>query len=116
MIVTETTLGPSSGEARAAQGCAEVEERERETAGGIPPQCRRPLSPACPSQRPGPCGTRARDEVRLEKVWTRLHEIGFRVAIPAAVETEATGRPTLVYRRPNQFVGREIMLLQSTKK
>jgi hypothetical protein len=58
----------------------------------------------------------SKGQVRLEKVWEKLHEIGFRIAIPAAVDLEITGRPSLVYRRPGQFVGREIVLLQSTKK
>jgi len=54
--------------------------------------------------------------VRLEKTWDKLHEIGFRIVIPAAVDLEVTGRPTLLYRRPGQYVGREILMLQSTRK
>lgn len=115
MIVTETTLGPSL-EKRAPLKEAQSWKSENEK---LQEEFLRNVAlsfPGVPVVATWPVWQTSKGPVRLEKVWTRLHEIGFRVAIPSAVDTEATGRPTLLYRRPNQFVGREIVLLQSTKK
>ncbi len=49
--------------------------------------------------------------VYLEKVAKTAHDLGYRIVMPAAV-TPDTPRGTLIYKRPEQFVGREIVLLQ----
>jgi hypothetical protein len=52
----------------------------------------------------------------MEKILEKLQDIGYEAVLPPGVEPEIPGRPTLAYRRPDQFVGREILLLKPTKK
>lgn len=115
VIVTESTLGPTL-EKKAALKIASKLKTENEA---LQEEFLRNVAatlPGVPVVVTWPVWFTSKGRIRLEKVWDKLHEIGFRIVIPAAVDTELTGRPTLLYRRPDQFVGREIVLLQSTKK
>ncbi len=115
VIVTETTLGPPLEkrtplkEASSLKAASErlQEEFLRNVAETLP---------GVPVVATWPVWVTSKGQVRLEKTWDKLHEIGFRIVIPAAVDLEVTGRPTLLYRRPGQYVGREILMLQSTRK
>jgi tRNA G10 N-methylase Trm11 len=115
VVVTETSLGPPLHKPAALK----VAQRLKTQAEKLEEEFLRNLAASFPGVHVAmiwPVWYTSNGIVRLEKVWDRLQEIGFRVAIPAAVDIEITGRPTLLYRRPGQFVGREIVLLQSTKK
>jgi len=48
----------------------------------------------------------------LEKIWGVLDKLGMEVIAPPGVEKNIHGRSTLLYRRPDQFVGREIVMLR----
>lgn len=48
----------------------------------------------------------------IEKTWNHLHELGYRAVLPRGIETDTSNRLSLLYRRPDQVVGREIVLLQ----
>jgi tRNA G10 N-methylase Trm11 len=48
----------------------------------------------------------------IEKTWNHLQELGYRAVLPRGIETDNTARLSLLYRRPDQVVGREIILLQ----
>jgi hypothetical protein len=50
----------------------------------------------------------------LEKIWKVADSLGFEPALPPFVEM--TDRHSLLYRRPDQFVGREIVILKPKKK
>ena len=54
--------------------------------------------------------------VRLEQVWKKLKDIGYQAVLPAGSPLPDKARPSLVYRRPDQFVGREIVILKPLKK
>ncbi|MFA6039341.1 MAG: RsmD family RNA methyltransferase [Candidatus Peribacteraceae bacterium] len=115
VIVTETTLGPPLEKKAPLKEASRLktamedlqEEFLRNVAATLP---------GVSVVATWPVWYTSKGQVRLEKVWDKLHDMGFRVAIPAAVDLEITGRPTLVYRRPGQYVGREIVMLQSTRK
>ena len=55
-------------------------------------------------------------QVRLEKVRTVLEKTGFELVSPPGVREADAPMNTLVYRRANQFVGREIALLRPIVK
>ncbi len=48
----------------------------------------------------------------IEQTWNNLHKLGFRAVLPRGIETDTGPRLSLLYRRPDQMVGREILLLQ----
>lgn len=51
----------------------------------------------------------------LEKVWAAADAAGLRPGLPPGVEFSHPGRLSLLYSRPDQFVGREIVLLRPKK-
>ncbi|MDD4318999.1 MAG: RsmD family RNA methyltransferase [Candidatus Peribacteraceae bacterium] len=115
VIVTESTLGPPL-EKQPSLKDAQKMKTEAEALQTAFLQNVAATLPGVPVVVTWPTWFTSKGYVRLEKTWDKIHDLGFRIAIPAAVDTEITGRPTLLYRRPNQFVGREIVLLQQTKK
>lgn len=48
----------------------------------------------------------------LERVWKSLPELGYEAGFPAGTQVEDPAHPSIVYRRPDQFVGREIIVLR----
>lgn len=52
----------------------------------------------------------------LEKVWQSLPAIGFNPTLLPYAEPDIPDHFSLLYRRPDQLVGREIVLLKPTKK
>jgi len=111
-IVTETSLGTPLKE-RPTQKDAMKEKTENEalqegflrniaaTLPGIPIVCTWPV-----------WRTKAKP-IFLERIWKVLGELPYEVVLP--VEPEDPARPTLFYRREDQFVGREIVLLKPKK-
>lgn len=113
VIVTETTLGPPLTKYVPLKDAQHLrthsEKLQEEFLANVAASL-----PGVPVVATWPVWITSKGAVRLERTWDRLHSLGFRIAIPAAVDTP--DRPTLVYRRPGQFVAREIILLQQTKK
>jgi hypothetical protein len=54
--------------------------------------------------------------VYLENVRKKIHDCGFQLITPASVRSEKMPRGTLLYKRPDQFVGREIVILKAKTK
>ncbi len=54
--------------------------------------------------------------VALENVRKKIHDCGFQLITPASVREEKMPRGTLIYKRPDQFVGREIVILRAKTK
>lgn len=48
----------------------------------------------------------------LERVWKSLGDMGYDAILPPGVRGDDPERPSIVYRRPDQFVGREIVILR----
>lgn len=114
VIVTETTLGPSLSERPPIKDAMKWKtdnekiqiaflENVAKTLPGVPVVCTWPV------------WYHSKGEIHLEKVWEKLHDLGFRATLPPGVDSDVEGRLTLVYRRPDQFVGREIVMLQAKK-
>lgn len=50
--------------------------------------------------------------VFLEQVWKQLPKLGFEAVLPPGCVSDIPGHTSLLYRRPDQFVGREIVILK----
>lgn len=110
IIVTETSLGPSLRARPAKQDAQKLRtENEklqiaflRNTAAslpGVPIVCTWPVW----FLKTGP--------LFLEKVWKEMEKLGLEAVLPPETTPTSPSRPTLLYRRPDQYVGREIVLL-----
>lgn len=115
MVVTETTLGPAITKqitkTDAKKHCKENEKIQEaflrnaaETLPGVPLVCTWPF-------------WRVKNEnICLEKPWKVIENLGYEAVLPAGVEIEEDANPSLLYQRKDQFVGREIVILQPTKE
>jgi hypothetical protein len=113
VVVTETSLGtpmknkPTQKDATTERAANEALQagflrNAAETLPGVPLVCIWPV-----------WRTKTKS-VFLEKIWKVLEELPYEVVLP--VEPEEGDKPTLYYRRPDHFVGREIVLLLPKKK
>lgn len=114
VIVTETSLGPPLTKRPPAKDAKKFKtENEKlqadflknasETLPGVPLVCIWPI------------WRQKTEAIRLEKIWKVIEELGYEAVLPHGITPENTERPTLVYRRPDQLVWREIVLLKPTK-
>lgn len=114
VIVTETTLGTPFADRPAAKDATkartEVEDIETgflenvaATLPGVPVVCTLPVW----FPKAGP--------LYIEKTWKKIHDIGFRPILPPGVNPHHPERLSILYHRPDQSVGREIVLLKPIK-
>lgn len=115
IVVTETTLGPAItkqiSKTDAKKHCKDNEKIQEaflrnaaETLPGVPLVCTWPF-------------WRVKNEnICLEKPWKVIEELGYEAVVPTGVEIDEGTNPSLLYQRKDQFVGREIVILQPTKE
>ncbi|MSR86646.1 hypothetical protein EXS70_00520 [Candidatus Peribacteria bacterium] len=112
-IVTETTLGPALTKRptmkevntlRSDNEALQIGFLESAAASlpGVPIVCIWPVW--YPSKAP----------VALEKVWKAAEKLGYQAVLPPTIEI-VDGRMSLLYRRPDQFVGREVVIFKAKK-
>ena len=114
VIVTETTLGPGVAERPPIKDAAKWKTENEKIQIAFLENAAKTL-PGVPIVCTWPVWYHSKGEIHLEKSWEKLHDLGFRATLPPGVESDVPGRLSLVYRRPDQFVGREIIMLQSKK-
>jgi len=115
VIVTETSLGPALAQrptlAETKKARTQIEDLEadflRNAAANLPGV---PIVLILPFWRlkTGP--------LFLEKIWQAMDRAGYTPVLPPYVEPDREGGFSLLYRRPDQFVGREIVLLKPRKR
>ncbi len=110
VVVSETTLGPALSDRSTATDAkkyaAEADTLETEFL-----QNAAATLPGVPLVVTWPVWYLKTGAVRLEKTWQKLEKIGYRAVPPPGLPAAEMERPTIVYRRGEQFVGREIVLL-----
>lgn len=116
LIVTETTLGPSLTRPPApgpAERLRKQVERMQEdflgnaakTLPGVPIVCCWPFWRLSGGSL-----------VRLSGLWEKLPKLGYRAVMPMIPQSKEATDFSLLYRRNDQFVGREIVMLQPVKR
>ncbi|MBT3293611.1 hypothetical protein HN512_00890 [Candidatus Peregrinibacteria bacterium] len=111
-VVTETTLGTPM-ERRPSQKDVMAEKRENEVIQEAFLRNAAETMPGVPIACTWPVWRTKKEPIFLEKIWKVIEELPYEVVLPIKLENHA--RPTLFYRRSDQFVGREIVLLKPTK-
>ena len=114
MIVTETSLGPNLEGRPPIKDVLKLKTENEHLQMGFLKTAASSL-PGVPIACMWPVWYHSKGAVHLEKTWEKLKEIGYEAVLPPGTQGEAPNRPTLVYRRPGQFVGREIVLLRPLK-
>jgi len=111
IVVTETSLGPNlerSANSRDATKMRNDNEKLQaaflknaaETLPGVPLVCTWPFWKI------------KGEAIHLEKIWKVLDDIGYEAILPDGIEADNPERPSLLYQRTGQFVGREVVMLQ----
>jgi hypothetical protein len=115
VIVTETTLGPGLTVRPTAKDAAklrtECDAIEIEFLQNVAKNL-----PGVPVVAMFPVWFLKTGPLYLEKTWKKLEDIGFTPVLPAGIATDNPERTSLLYHRPDQMVGREIVILLPVKK
>lgn len=114
VIVTETTLGPPVSERPPIKDAQKWKTENEKIQIAFLENAAKNL-PGLPIVCTWPVWYHSKGEIHLEKSWEKLHDLGFRATLPPGIASDVPGRLSLVYRRPDQFVGREIVMLQGRK-
>lgn len=115
VIVTETSLGPALTKRPAVRDAQkmvrdaeELEEKFLRNAAAT--------LPGVPIVCTWPAWYMKTGQLRLEKIWGKLDDIGYKAVLPAGFTADNPERPSLLYRRVDQLVGREIVMLMPKGK
>lgn len=109
VIVTETSLGtPLTARPSQKDALRECRESEALQEGFL--RSAAASFPGVPIVCMWPVWRTKTTSIGLEKIWKALAGLPYEAVLP--VQPEEQGHPTLLYRRPEQFVGREIVLLK----
>jgi tRNA G10 N-methylase Trm11 len=114
IIVTEGTLGPNLKSRPTVKDAERLLKNAEELETKFLQNCAKTL-PGCPIVMIWPVWYAQKRQLLLEKVVTAATEAGYRMVLPPHASPSVDDRLTLIYRRPDQFVGREIVLLQPKK-
>ena len=113
VIVTETTLGPNLHK-RASIGEAKRYLKEAETLEKAFITNVAAAYPKTPIVCMFPVWYTSKDPLQLTKIWQTIEQLGYDAILPG--ESAVDDTQSIIYRRPSQFVGREIVVLVPTKE
>ena len=109
VIVTEGTLGPAL-KSRPTVKDAETYARDaEELAAAFLENCSKTL-PDVSIVMTLPVWYAQKRMIWLQKIWKRSDELGYKPVLPPHTDPSAPGRFSLLYRRSDQVVGREIVM------
>ncbi len=111
MIVTETTLGPGLTDRPTAKDAAKMKTECEDIEIGFLENAAKTL-PGIPIVATFPVWYLKSGPLFLEKTWKKLESIGYTAVLPPGIKSDAPDRKSIVYRRPDQTVGREIVILK----
>jgi hypothetical protein len=114
VIVTETSLGPGLEKRPPARELAKIVKEAEELEADFLRMVAESL-PGIPVVCMWPFWEGAEGPVRLEKIWTVIDKLKYSATLPPYAESASQKRLSLLYRRPDQVVGREIVMLRPPK-
>ncbi len=114
VIVTEGSLGPSLSDRPTVKDIEKYMRDSDDLAAGFLQNCRASL-PGTPIVMTIPVWYAQKKMMPLKKIATTITECGYRTVMPPHVSGWLPDRLSLLYRRNDQFVGREIVLLMPSK-
>ncbi len=115
LVVTETSLGPSLTDRPTQKDAAKMKTEAERLEAAFIENCARTL-PGVPLVLTWPFWKIKNDTILLERALEAAHAAGYMATLPPGIAPTKSDRLSLLYRRPNQFVGREIVLLMPRKK
>ncbi|MEI8230392.1 MAG: RsmD family RNA methyltransferase [Candidatus Peregrinibacteria bacterium] len=115
VIVSETSLGPSLEGRPTQKDAGKMKTESERLEAAFIENCAATL-PGVPLVITWPFWKIKNDTILLEKAWDAAHAAGYIATLPPGIEPSKPGRLSLLYRRPDQFVGREIVLLIPRKR
>lgn len=111
IVVTETSLGPNlSKKPKKSEVNALKRDNEKLQAAFL--ENAAATLPDVPIVCMWPFWRMGNENIRLEKIWAALEKSGYEAVLPDGIEPEDPERPSLLYQRKDQFVGREIVMLK----
>lgn len=114
VIVTEGTLGrPLTDRPNQKEMATLKSEAEKLTAAFLA-NVKKTL-PGVPVVMTWPVWYGKNAQLQLDKIREQLPKLGFTIVVPPGTRSSDTPGGTLLYRRADQFVGREIVLLRQSK-
>ncbi|MBI5155959.1 hypothetical protein HZA45_01650 [Candidatus Peregrinibacteria bacterium] len=114
MIVTESHLGPALSDRPNAKEAAKLRTENEALQIAFLKNVAATL-PGVPVVVTWPVWYLKTGPLFLEKVWKALPDLGFNPMLPPHCDPEIPGHFSLLYRRPEQIVGREIVILKPRK-
>ncbi|MFA5800115.1 MAG: RsmD family RNA methyltransferase [Candidatus Peribacteraceae bacterium] len=111
VIVTEGSLGPALTKRPTIKDVEKMVRAAEELTAAFLLNCRTTL-PGVPVAMTLPVWYAQKKFLFLTKIWGLFEDLGFRPVLPPHVSPTVEGHFSLLYRRPDQFVGREIVLLK----
>ncbi len=115
VIVTEGTLGPALKSRATVKDAEAYCKKAEELTAAFLNNCAKTL-PGVPVVMTLPVWYAQKKMIHLTKVWQVAEELGFRPSLPPHADPSHPERFSLMYRRNDQFVGREIILLKPKKQ
>jgi hypothetical protein len=114
VVVTETTLGPALTKRPAVREAQKLRNDNEKIQAAFLKNAAATL-PGVPIVCTWPAWFHAKESVKLEKIWKVIESLGYEAVLPTGIEPADPERLTILYRRPGQFVGREIVMLRLKK-
>ncbi len=115
MIVSEGTLGPALKERPTVRDAEMMRKDADELTASFLENASKTLK-GVPIVLTLPVWYAQKRMIWLQHIWKNIDDYGYTAVLPPSVQPSMEDRPSLLYRRPEQFVGREIVLLLPKKK
>jgi tRNA G10 N-methylase Trm11 len=113
VIVTETSLGPNLRSRPTSKDAQHLKSDNEQLQEGFLQSAAASL-PGVPLVCTWPVWYYSKGPVQLERIWKVIDKLGYEAVLPPHIVPSGE-HPSLLYRRPDQFVGREIVLLRPKK-
>ncbi|MDD5739488.1 MAG: RsmD family RNA methyltransferase [Candidatus Peribacteraceae bacterium] len=115
LVVTESTLGPALEDRPSQKSAAKMKTELEKLEAAFVENCAKTL-PGIPLAVTWPFWKIKNETVFLDRAWEAAQSSGYMATLPPGITPSREERLSLLYRRPDQFVGREIVLLIPKKR